>query len=205
MSAITPKVWTIGFIWLVLLGIGFGLLNVYQHTPGPSGEADKGWPVESGIKTTDDHATLIMFLHPYCPCSSASLKELNNITTSCGSAVCAHVVFVLPETSEKDWKDSDLFAAAIESPDLKVVIDKKGDERRIFDAQTSGQVVVYNASGNLVFSGGITASRGHEGDNVGRNAIEEILNGSRPGIAETPVYGCALVAEASLIKGSTWR
>jgi hypothetical protein len=45
----------------------------------------------------------------------------------------------------------------------------------------------------LAFSGGITDSRGHEGDNDGADAILEIVSG--PGVravARTPVFGCTL-------------
>jgi hypothetical protein len=52
---------------------------------------------------------------------------------------------------------------------------------------------LYAPTGKLLFSGGITASRGHEGDNVGRSAIVSfILNGHAP-VNHTPVFGCSLL------------
>ena len=42
-------------------------------------------------------------------------------------------------------------------------------------AITSGQTLLYDTKGHLVFSGGITGGRGHEGDNTGRESIEKYL------------------------------
>lgn len=59
---------------------------------------------------------------------------------------------------------------------------------------TSGQAVLYDASGNLVFSGDITGSWGREGTNAGREAIESILRGDEPSTRNTPVFGCVLTS-----------
>jgi hypothetical protein len=48
-----------------------------------------------------------------------------------------------------------------------------------------------------VFSGGITASRGHEGDNAGRAAIEQLVRHERADRLSTWVFGCALFAPAA--------
>jgi len=44
----------------------------------------------------------------------------------------------------------------------------------------------------LVFSGGITQSRGHAGDNAGENAIISLINTRAADQAKTPVFGCSL-------------
>jgi hypothetical protein len=58
---------------------------------------------------------------------------------------------------------------------------------------TSGQVLLYDASGRLRFRGGIRPSRGHEGDNTGRRALEALLlgDGAAPPLS-TAVFGCPL-------------
>ena len=45
---------------------------------------------------------------------------------------------------------------------------------------------------NLVFEGGITSSRGHAGDSVGRSALEARLLDSGPADDGAPVFGCSL-------------
>src|SRR4029078_12925735 len=63
-------------------------------------------------------------------------------------------------------------------------------------ATTSGHVLVYGADGALLFSGGITSARAHEGDSIGQNAIVRALYGGKPPIDQTPVFGCGLKSPA---------
>jgi hypothetical protein len=50
-----------------------------------------------------------------------------------------------------------------------------GHEACLFGAATWGQTMVYGRDGRLLFSGGITAARGHYGDNAGTQAIAALL------------------------------
>ncbi len=70
-------------------------------------------------------------------------------------------------------------------------IDLTGEAAR-FGARTSGFVVVYDATGSLRYAGGITGSRGHAGDNVGRRTVERILAGESERDLDHPVFGCGL-------------
>jgi hypothetical protein len=70
--------------------------------------------------------------------------------------------------------------------------DPDGAIAQAFGAYTSGQVLVYGADGGLLFNGGITASRGHEGDNPGRAAIVARLRDQVPAPSTASVFGCAL-------------
>lgn len=83
---------------------------------------------------------------------------------------------------------------------MNVVNDGDGVEAKRFGAFTSGQALLYDAQGQLRFSGGITDSRGHEGDNAGREAIEAILAGKTATTTLTDVFGCGLFAPASEIR-----
>ena len=67
-------------------------------------------------------------------------------------------------------------------------------EAHRFGARTSGDVVAYDAAGTLRFHGGITISRGHVGHNLGHVRVDAIVHGADAGVAETPVFGCALEA-----------
>lgn len=55
--------------------------------------------------------------------------------------------------------------------------------------------MLYGADGRLLFSGGITGSRGHSGDNEGRRAIVSLLTGEGAYKSDTPVFGCSLFDE----------
>ena len=75
-------------------------------------------------------------------------------------------------------------------------VDNDGIEARRFGSSASGQVLLYNPQGKLLFSGGITASRGHSGDNDGRTAIVALLTQGQAAKDETPVFGCQLFVTA---------
>src|SRR5436853_328815 len=81
-------------------------------------------------------------------------------------------------------------------PPVGVQGDGEGAEARRFHAETSGTTVLYDGGGKLRFGGGITASRGHEGDNAGSAAVALVaaaLDEEGSGeTAGTPVFGCAL-------------
>ncbi len=65
--------------------------------------------------------------------------------------------------------------------------DADGREARHFGAATSGQTLLYDERGTLVFSGGITGARAHAGDNVGRQSLVALLNREPPAHAAAPM------------------
>jgi len=75
---------------------------------------------------------------------------------------------------------------------VTVDFDGGGAEAKRFGAETSGAVVLYDRAGRLVFHGGITAARGHEGDSFGQQRIAALLTGARADRTDAPVFGCAL-------------
>lgn len=106
--------------------------------------------------------------------------------------VAAYVLFVKPRESGRDWEDTGLRRSAEAIPGVKVVFDSDGIAARRFGAETSGHTLLFGADGRLLFSGGITASRGHAGQNAGENAIVALLNNQTPAQTQTLVFGCAL-------------
>jgi hypothetical protein len=74
------------------------------------------------------------------------------------------------------------------------VRDDGGAEASLFHAATSGQTALYDAAGNLLFSGGITRARGHAGDNAGLTAVVSLLTSGETEERGTPVFGCPLFA-----------
>ena len=70
--------------------------------------------------------------------------------------------------------------------------DENGAEADRLGAKTSGHTVVFGRNGAVLFSGGITASRGHVGDNAGENAVLAALKQEMPDRRQTPVFGCSL-------------
>ena len=182
-------------VWLGSVCVGLGALMQYEGAPGVAAVAPAEWPARSRLPRVDGKATLVMFLHPHCPCSRASLEELDRLLADTASVVVPHVVVLQPAGAPVDWTKTDLWDQAAAIPTVDVTADVDGFESSTFRVSTSGQVVVYDADGRLRFSGGITASRGHAGDNDGRATIAALLTGAsdRRLPRATPVYGCSLV------------
>jgi hypothetical protein len=181
-------------LWLAATSLGFWCFECYKAAPGGQQEAPVEWPAESTLRRSADHPTLILFAHPHCPCTAASLHELERLVALERGRVEFQVMFVKPPGVADGWVDSGLWDAAGRIPGVHVSCDEDGRQARLFGAATSGQVVLYSPRGELLFSGGITPSRGHEGDSPGRVAILDILASRPPLCRQTPVFGCSLLA-----------
>jgi hypothetical protein len=130
------------------------------------------------------------------------MGELARLMAQAQGQVTAYVLFNKPPNLSQDWEETDLWDSAAAIPGVNVMRDDEGIEARRFHSATSGQTMLYDKEGNLLFSGGITGGRGHEGDNPGRSAIVSLLNTSEGDQAETPVFGCPLFAEGECQTGN---
>ena len=184
----------LGFAALWLTGVSCGIFGLvrYSLVGGPQATAAKNWPAELGLSRVRGRPTLVMFVHPRCVCSRASLSELAVLAADCPEALSSDVVFADPPGLVQRIEGNDLWQKAQEIPNCTLMRDRDGAMARNLGAQTSGQVFLYDADGALRFSGGITDSRGHAGSNTGRSAIEAILRNQQPIAHATPVFGCRL-------------
>ena len=133
-----------------------------------------------------------MLAHPRCPCTRASIGELARITVQVQNKISAYVLFVTPSGSGPDWQDSALRQSAAEIPGVTVLSDTDEIEAQLFGAETSGHTLIFNTVGLLLFSGGITESRGHAGDNVGEDAILTLVKNNPVERNRSFVFGCSL-------------
>jgi hypothetical protein len=136
----------------------------------------------------------MMLAHPRCPCTRASIGELAQIMAEGQGKLKAYVVFSRPAGAGADWNDTGMWKNAAEIPGVTPVGDDDGFETRRFGAETSGHTLLFDPDGRLLFSGGITAARGHAGDNVGESAIVSLVREQPAARPTTPVFGCKLIA-----------
>jgi hypothetical protein len=181
----------LGIAWLGLLGAGYWLLLDFELSPGSPAAALPSWPTNGPLSRTVGSFDLLVFAHPRCPCTRATIGELAILMAHCPQRVAARVLFFRPARGSDKWSETDLWRAAAVIPGVTARWDDDGIEAKRFGARTSGQVFVYDPQGLLRFQGGITPSRGHAGDNVGREAICKIVEGAT-GSAASPVFGCPL-------------
>jgi hypothetical protein len=180
-------------VWLGSVSFGLSFLAVYDNTPGTDAGAPDTWPAASTIPRHPNQPALILFAHPHCPCTRASLQEFAELTALSRDQVEAFVLFLQPETDSDDWRKTDLWRSAKAIPGVTVVADEAAREAQRFQATTSGHVVLYDGRGKLRFSGGITPARGHTADQAGSLAIREWLSHHAVITTTTPVFGCSLL------------
>ena len=184
-------------LWLSAVSVGLSIVWGYENTPGVSAKPPVVWPAESRIQRARDRATLVLIAHPHCPCTRATVGELAALMAHAQGRLNAYVLFLKPAGFSDDWERTDLWQSAASIPGVSVMVDDDGAEARRFNSSTSGQTILYDAEGRLLFSGGITASRGHSGDNAGRSAIVSLVNEGAADRAETLVFGCPLFDKSS--------
>ena len=175
-------------LWLLIAVAGLRTLSDYSLAAGES--------AETRLSRSADQPVLVVIAHPLCPCSRATIGELSRLMSHVHGRVTVHVVFVRPSGAGEEWTNTDLWRSAVAIPDVTAWSDEGGVEASRFGAATSGQAILYDGDGRLVFSGGITAARGHFGDNAGSQALVRLLIDGMPSRPHTPVFGCALFDRA---------
>jgi hypothetical protein len=178
--------------WGVALATGLFVLWKYDGAPAPAGEPPARWPSGSAISRPGTRPALLLFAHPHCPCTRASLDELISLMTRTRGLASVHVVFSAPADAPESWTRSTSWDYAASIPDVRVVRDKDAREAERFGVLASGHVLLYGAGGVLLFNGGITPARGRVGDNDGRAALAALLTGQQPKRSHTSVFGCLL-------------
>lgn len=147
-----------------------------------------------------------MFLHPRCPCTRASLAELEKLHARLKDRWELWLIPLRPLGTNSDWAETSLVCRAAAIPGVHVFRDDGGRLANLLGARTSGECFLYDPAGRLAFHGGITPARGHEGDNPGSQAIAAFVGGEpRLGNipAISPTFGCPLTNHSPV--GATFQ
>lgn len=181
--------------WLLLCAFGLVALAAKAGKSGENADAPATWPVSARVPKGAGRPTLLLFAHPRCACTRATMRELDRLLARA-----------------KDKPDVTVVLAPGGEPPGSVagarVFRDDGTEAARFGAKTSGQVLVYGRDGRLLFNGGITPSRGHEGDSRGADLALRALTpanggtGTGTGTVTAPassssadVFGCAIATK----------
>jgi hypothetical protein len=197
LSALKNKRWwlPVGVVaWLAAVLAGVWFMNTDSFVPSVAGNAEQVWPAETALARNEAGYTLVVALHPECPCSRATLEELGKIVASADGRLRTQVWCVQYAEIEEKAEVSALWVQAKRIPGIELRVDHEGREARRFDMRVSGETRLYGRSGELLFQGGITAARGHAGDNPGEAAILNLIADRRMAgnVKTTPVFGCSL-------------
>lgn len=178
--------------WIALILVGTFRLLSFEYNPGSDSNFPLSWPQLTELELNSNSYNLIMALHPKCSCSRASLDELSKLVAKFPNQIQATVLFVAPKYASQDWHDNENLTLAHLIPGVKTIEDIDGHIAQSFNAKTSGLTLLYDSKGQLLFSGGITAARGHSGDNLGSQTITDLISGKLSSVKSTAVFGCTL-------------
>lgn len=177
-------------LWLVMIAIGMVVVARHGALAGADSVSPSRWPAHSALVRDPSRPTLLCFVHPRCPCTRATIRELERIVSHSPPAA---VRIVFRDDPEGDVTSAETWSMAARIPNALRVRDPGGGEARRFGAATSGLVMLFGADGSLRFRGGVTRSRGHEGESVGGVALGRALRGDRGAARWARVFGCGLM------------
>jgi len=178
-------------VWLGLIVIGYTWLFRYSFVAGEASTSPGSIPHVLASPGSSSRWQVFLALHPHCPCSLATVRELAKILTRAADVSVVTVLMYKPSNEPDGWLEGRLLDEC-RRMNCRIRPDPEGGFAKALGTVTSGDVVVYDASGKLRYHGGITGSRGHEGDNLGQQAVIDILRGHNASRTAMPVFGCPI-------------
>lgn len=184
-------------LWALTVGVGWAAMARYEFSVTDDGPTATGpWP-EGLVERSAGRPALVVCLHPKCPCSQATLSELERLLAK--PVVAAQrpevlAVLAIPRDADDSWTSAALVERCQRLPGARIQFDCSGRIAAAFGATTSGEVRYFDSAGECRFAGGVTISRGHEGASAGSDALAALLGGAPCPIESTPVFGCRLVS-----------
>jgi hypothetical protein len=191
-------------MWAAAVGAGWCALLRYDYATSDlaPGSQLTSWPEDSQLPRRAGNPSIIVFLHPKCPCSPATLTELERVFTLAtveGRQTQVLIVPVTPPNADASWTDTDVVRRAAELADAEVWFDRGGLEAARFGAHDSGTILYFDAAGRRRFSGGITIARGQEGISASGAALAKIMSQQLDAAPASPAFGCRLFQPRTLV------
>jgi hypothetical protein len=203
---------TLLFAAVLAVATGWYQLARFSSTPGEQTAAPARLPSNipqisaiseiSEIKTTPALAAansssqtplLLVFMHPRCSCTPATLQQLDHILDVSHAPVrLALVVYQSAVVNEPSAQSARLLRHT-----AQIVPDINGRLARRFGAATSGEVVLYSSGGQLLYQGGITPLRAHTGDSLASDALRLALTTGEAQARTFNVFGCPIFSAPS--------
>ena len=191
---------------LLTIAIGSWILTDYSYRPGTQGdiattltsieEVPELWPDDKA--TNSAQKTLLLFYHPHCPCTKSAIRNLERLCVR--FAGHAHIVAFgfCPDDEADSWIASGT-TSTLKRLEARVIVDRNAEQCSAFGVKTSGHFLLYGGNGDLLFSGGITPGRGHEGStHAASDLLQQVIGGQSNATKHWPVYGCPIATSKAL-------
>lgn len=131
-------VWVGGVTWLFLAGAGFLVLLNHAFEPARvGGPAPIKWPRSSALPGPGALPRLVMFVHPHCPCTLASLQELRAIAQQRQPHLEVQVVVLHSDELAEGWSEAETVRQVSHVPGASIFRDDHGAEAARFGAAAS--------------------------------------------------------------------
>lgn len=179
-------------VWFGLAVTGSLVLTSYASRPALRSSTVVVWPSETKLNRSPGRKNLLMFLHPKCGCSIATVRQLAIVLSKAEANVSVTGVFYCPADESVEWTKTDVWRRCSHLPDVTCVVDRGGIEAARFGASASGHLLLFDDSLQRRFDGGITKSRGHDGHCFSAESLSQLLVGLNPDNTSFPVYGCPI-------------
>ena len=151
-----------------------------------------GSPVDARALASTARLTVFVFFSRDCHCLSqhdARLRELYDAYRAKG----VQLVLVDPEVTSSPERDA--AEAARRSYPFPIYFDRGARLARALDAQYATYTVIVDDQGRLRYRGGFDSDKTHlraDATPYARDALDDLLAGRAPRVAEAKTLGCAL-------------
>lgn len=178
-------------IWGVLVIVISSYFYIYQFTDGHFIIKEDYKKALSLLdkQSQQEYPLTLLFLHPECPCSDASIYEITQMQ-KLNSEMNFKIIISYPKNTYNKWVSSNRAKRQLlKNKSIELIDDKNNVLSDAFGASTSGVTLIFKEENNLVFAGGITPSRGHLGRTIAHEIIKEA---SLFSFTKNEVYGCSI-------------
>ena len=181
--------------------IGNWLLFEYSNRPSDSGQIKNHLSQIDSLPdaltnknaSSEKRSTILVFYHPHCPCTVATIRNLERSWTRLSQDSTILAFAYRPSETGDSWISS-TSTGILKRMGANVIVDPDGQNCTKFGVLTSGHLLVYNDEGALQFSGGVTSSGGHEGDCPAISDLVQKISNQSKQAKQWPVYGCQITS-----------
>ena len=95
-----------GALWIMAVAGGLAAM-VWHESSAVAERVPADWPGDGPLKLGTRGTTLVLFAHPRCPCTRATLAELEKLVAHAGPDLSTWVVFFKLEGAEAGWAETE--------------------------------------------------------------------------------------------------
>ncbi len=121
------------------------------------------------------------------------MHELSRVLSETRDVPRIYILLYRPSVLPPDWSEGGVLPSLAAGLNAHLAQDTDGRYAAALGASTSGEVILYSRNDDLLFQGGVTALRGHEGPSAGADRLEAALQHQTPLLQAVSVFGCPIL------------